>query len=1160
MELVDKSKELLNKPHQCELGVNSHGLLFNKNGVPTSWMILNKGENYIRGIITPEIVQWFQRRTGIVLDDQALVGKQVDLIYDSTNPSRSRLIDLDMKKISDDPQKLKSYETLEGTPAEGRRTEQADTNLILSQKEAVKAQITPKALAAIAVEQAMQLNQTSNGTIYLMAISEEMEAVSTIEGDPASSNTSLQRQKKLLCQGKPLIILVGNSNNVHFITPSYGKATTLAANMNGWNFADGQTLGKLLSESGVARQKNTIIDALIRKIAKQEPSPTTLEEIIEKQIKRYPPNLAEHLKSVWLPEQCQMQAQALQAAEQTLFRLQNDGVIDENWNVIDQAYEEEVNRHIGRLYSIPVPCNNEGAINYDELNRLPEQFIDYLFTQDMSRWNDLVLQYHVVTENLSSTADDLMRRVGAMHFGEDTIHQLLFDNYNALTTISWNQVPDSFNKLSESQLQKCQQYYEHLNTLQTDDESRLREFASFMSSLILNNALYAATRSQDKNIDYGDVAEMPKIQYAAVYARAESLITTAKSAFQTMVQRHVEAMNRYGIEGTMYDTPQIRARAEQLRSKGLENLARVPWKLLEGPMIAPNKEQYVNLMRGLSLVGTFVGFAVSKPEELAKGAGYEVDSPEHARLMNICRAIDAAISYKFPDYLPKEGRLVSPLVLTRPDLTRTVDNGGNMIMKATELESSPGGLGMQKILFEGYGIGDQSNIAEHLDQMMREMRVPKNVDRKTLTIFMTEEWGEYRADLIVFQKQMVEEYGVRVNLVTLEDLMKKNGTSVESGFVFHFAYPWNFIKDPDKYYINVLLDPKRVAYMLDCSLEEVLRPNFIRTDGTVDQQALEREMNHIKEETHREFNLTGIPPMGLWEQRLKQYVYRDDIYGRENDSNRSLIDEARIVAQRMAQTTMEVYSRQGSDLLIFNDPWLSGFAHCKLGMGVFSIPGAIDVIKQTLAAMNFDAQELESMMIACSTMLADSNILKASDQTTGHTELDKHLDAIYQDAWNNPGKYVLKLAVDPQFGMYDWGARGVFIGAEMDTASWRSLMLHAAQANVPYMLQNLIENTPFDRRRVKREARVNSLTDNEQIAVFVDDTDDPNFDIGEVRVNGSSRIRYNPFLTGYLSSKKGHVEGAAANGIVTVTPVSNGVTKVHGATNAAMAPVTFSSK
>ncbi len=1125
--------------------VDKQIVLFPNLTAPKAWAVLNKGEECRVGVLTPEVRAWFHARTGMSLDEDVGDGEdaQLTLIYNSRNPAQSRVIHPAISRIIDDPTARKPYETLEGR----EELRQGDTPLIRNQKQVVRMTIDPLIHAMVSDGTAARLTTIGDKTICLCTVTEQLSSLSIIQGDPDAEAIDLQNARALLTPGKPLVFEIDSGGNVRYITPAYGKAQVLAPDMAGLRLGTiGQTVGQQLDQAGLRMHKSKIIAEMTRRMVGEFTVPT-FEEIIGRHFDRIPPKLKEHLENIWLPAQCEVLTQVVSGARGASSGRQSraEGVITDS----------------GRAASVPSPRNSDGTTNYYELGRLDESLISFLLTQTPETWDSFIVQHQIVTDHLSSAAEDMLLRAGAANLEQAAINQLLHEGYRHWSSVGLENIVLAINTFPPSLQQKCKVHLALFEEQQLDNETRQRLLARLISTQLLSTLLYEMGMIADESTDYSNLPLMPVIDYDRVFSRAERLIETEGGTFDRLIALHTGAMDQHGISDTMYDTPHIRERAARLRKRGLEGMARVPWRLLEATMEIPHRELYINFMSALTLIATFVKHAVSDPYRLAQDAKYPPGSPEYEGLMSLCRAIAATITFKVPDYLPQGGRLNSPLVLTRPDFARILDSGGQVRMVATELESAPGGLGMQRILHEGHSVGEQSNAVQHIVDMMQEIRVPKGCNRNYLTILMTEEWSEYRPDLLVLQNEMETKHGINVRLVTLEELMESDDSSLESGFVFHFAYPWNFIKDPARYYVNVLLKPERVAAVLGIPLENVLKSNFIGINGAVDRQALEKELNRIREETNVIYKLTGIPPMGLWEERLKRYIYCDDIYTIRNGSGNTLIEASKAIAEKMKRIAMGIYDRQGKDLMIFNDPWLSGFVHSKLGMAVFSIPGCMDVITKALGRMGFDQAKVEQMMHSFSSMVASSNILKHPNQTTGDETLDRHLDTIFIDAWNHRENWVLKLAVDPQFGMYDWGARGVFMGAKMGESAWQALLLQASDAEIPYILQRLVNNVPYDEPRTGEDFRSRriSATGCERVAIFVDEPETYS-KTGELLLVPRAGARVNPFLTAYLEpAKNGHVVARAGNGIVTVTPVGKGedFVKVHGATNAAMAPAIF---
>ncbi len=1201
---------------------------------PETLVLLKPSERLIDTSWTTSTVDWFRARTDSPdFEPPVSIGESVVAIADLTDTMRFKIIDIDTPKVIPDPERMRPWDRIEGNKAAPTRdgvtpNKDADTDTVLRQKHEAKARINGHVRTAISEGNAVKVLEMEGATVYVLPVSTEMEEASVVEGDPTSKSKLFQAGGSLLEGTQFLTAQVKHRkdgetesevDDILYITPAWGKATTTADNPLAWKKED--------KTPQATKRESELKDRHESEKAKVPTIGTYIDKVTKTRTGRG--NVASHLVTRLMREARQIHPNRRMASTEPAINNASEETrafnFQKEWQRRTEGLPEEMvtylegtwmpamiadNHKVRSLLVIeddategkkqkatvaePREVKYKQELDVRDLSSMPEHVIDTILTHPKREWPRLVAEYFVVTQDLQKHVADVSRKVGYAALGQEGAEALLHRHFLAFKEhtrgMSWDQVAGEIEKIKDESLRQAMvtSYVNIGGQGLADDETKKRELAKSAAAQTHERALQ---RAGLRHFKADAVDTRVDLDYNRVYMRAESLVEPAPGlSYEEIATRQTAAIEQYGQgQEVVYETEQSRAMTERLIAAGYSADARIPWMSAEGVVEVPHRERLENFAAAIGLATSMARDLYVNPEKFAKQYGYKPGTSEYDRVIRVGRQIQIVADWKFPNYIPRptadQPGLMMPLVTSRPDFARVRTEDGGIGWKATELENSYGGPGMQEIIMAGYPEA-QSDLTDKLAEFMAEVGLPKKMDadfnRKRLTIVMTEDWAPYRGELEIFLEALRQKHGIETQIHSIEELADREPeekSPVESGFVFHFAYPWNFIKDPAQYHLNIMLEPQRVSEIMGYDLKDVLRDEFVQ-NGEVNMELLQKRLKAIKDDSDYVFSRDLDLPIGFWQSRLRRDIYRDTVTVTRNEgtteaprevttqediltapsrtekyAGQTLQQAGATIATRMTTAARELYARQGHDLYIYNDPANSRLVHTKTGLAAYHLPEFQAVFQDALGRAGF-ADAAETFGHALTQMTARTVALT---ENTGEPELDAYVQSVVEDAIAHPQKYVLKLAVDPQYGAFDWGSRGVFMGPEMSHAEWRATVYKAVASKSPYLLQEVVENVAFDQPRTDKKAHPINAEGTEQIALFNRNPEDPNYDWGDLYVTGKSKVRFNPFLFSRFGQEKGKVESRASAGIMTIRPEEEEgkVTKVHGASDAAMAPVVY---
>ncbi len=300
----------------------------------------------------------------------------------------------------------------------------------------------------------------------------------------------------------------------------------------------------------------------------------------------------------------------------------------------------------------------------------------------------------------------------------------------------------------------------------------------------LGNPRYASAEEIAKSFDRG-----------VIIRRIDTGVVEGGEQWQQNLSRQVEMYRALGgTPGVMlYETPQTKLINERLREAELVG-SEISWLVAEGAVEVA--ESHIERLRDYATVEAYAKeliYGLLMQDATVQRRLKKQHLPEHV-VHELTNTLQNLAHWKIPDAYPRLPALTNaPLIFSRPDLAR-VEKDGKIEWVATELENAPGGLGMLLVAAAGYETDNGDELLAAWQTMFQDIGLPsETIDRNNLTIVMSEDWGAYRTEMQLFLTGLQQKYGLNTHVVTIEELAE--GAEVPPGFVFHFAYPWNFIKD-----------------------------------------------------------------------------------------------------------------------------------------------------------------------------------------------------------------------------------------------------------------------------------------------------------------------------------------------------------------------------
>ncbi len=954
----------------------------------------------------------------------------------------------------------------------------------------VRRRIVPIIIRKIEEGEGIVLAKGPEGTTCLLLVNEELSQNTAIEGDPNAQNKKLRQPRRLLRAGDPLVITVSHNGDVVFNSSRSGRA--LVTSPNATVFA---------KEIGIQTKRRDVIIHIIKNlvsrgqiIAKGENAEldgfrpkTSILERMNEILSKYPPSLRAYL-------------------------------------------EQRLNIHVS---------TREGNVPLEEL---PPEDLEYILLQPENLHQELAATAEFLRD-LKEEVRDVTYKAGLSYLNREPAQRLLERLYNLIKKkvegISWDEIESLGRQLNDPQLThrlaNIKKRYSNVEQWKQAFATywcarRFREIVSAIGLRNFNPALL-------KNIDFPP--------YEEVFARAESLLAPQPGFTQPEITKRALRAQREitGDTTPIYETPHTSTLRAKLEALGHGTEALIPWRWAEGPFVI-SPETLSQMQEFATAVA--LGFAVAKevylnPERVRRILNYPKDSDRCKQIMSLSQMIREVITFALPSYLPTPGEIPSlnlPLVFTRPDLARS-----NRGWVATELENSPGGLGMQYLIRAGY---EQAETLSTLwAKFMKSIPLPASADifRGRLTILMTEEWGAYRKEAELFAK-LLDQQGISTEVVTLEELAEKDG-NIPPGFVFHFAYPWNFIKNRRFYHLNLMLNPEKNLKTTGIELKDILQKEFINDNGEVDWERLKKRIQEIEEDAVAMFRASLKIPADFIRSRLLERVYREEALKQIQKAGEEY-------AQQLMEKALSIYNRQGRDLMIFNDPSM-GAIFTKVGIAILQLPFFEEVYRALLQKYSFPTETVEKYISSLRKGLALTIPMIENPQ---NPYLKEFVEKYFNDALNNKDRWILKLAVDAQFGAFDWGSRGIIVGAEVSEEEWKARLHLARASNAPWVLQEKVENPPFSEPRNRKIGGEINEDQLEQVGLFVKDPNNSIFHVGDL-ISVPVRARFNPFCFVCFGNAQGEMTTLVDPGIVTLRPSrpDDPFVAVHGATDSAMIPV-----
>lgn len=250
----------------------------------------------------------------------------------------------------------------------------------------------------------------------------------------------------------------------------------------------------------------------------------------------------------------------------------------------------------------------------------------------------------------------------------------------------------------------------------------------------------------------------------------------------------------------------------------------------------------------------------------------------------------------------------------------------------------------------------------------------------------------------------------------------------------------------------------------------------------------------------------------------------------------------------VSAATKKLTSQQGKSVVIFNDGFPALYR--KSFLAPIHFPHFKPLVTEALATSGEDKSHVVERVEILKRMAAKTTpVVERTDSSV----LNKLSKRAIDQALVDKDAFVLKVDLDPQ-GQVDWGGRGLCAGVDVSQSKWEEEIQAALAGPLPYVLQEMIDNAPFDQPRTNSQAGIINGEGNQQIGIFVGNPDSPS--IGKCRTT-SVRARWNPFLISYPDKNTGKLSSHVIDGLMTFTPSGkkDKFTKVHLSTHSADVPV-----
>lgn len=1094
---------------------------------PVSWYLLKENETLVVSSITEETSKWFQSRTGVTLP----ISDQHTFVYDSRQASLKSIYP---QQEPLDIHTLGQFERLHGSTGTPSEEYTPDTARILEQKSQALGRVTKIVQGMMKKKEGVTLGTFDGTTILLIPTTEAIAEASTIAGDPAS--VDLKESTALVKSDGLLLVKVDTNGDITFGSTSWGKAD--AGNPNDFSgIGDGtNTVQTALSQvklpgQQVTRVRNHLIKHLLVNADESYPvernMPQTtgvdLDRVRETMLGELPRHLKTYIEKQFLPN-----ARDKEEARQLEKRTQVGGLPED----VQETY-----------LALPEDQRVQFLVEYNVLNQLGKDI------PVMLRSGGIVSLEGSRKQDFTNAEAEMIR-----------IYSKLLTEWGSLS------MEDILTRIeAESDDVRKSQLTRLVTGNQRRDNSKAlgRMIARFLAANDFNTLLETAGREYFAShaVTESVLSEhIPDTLPGRSYERAERLIIP-RVFYADIIDRQVAMFSAHNPGGAraIYETPFFREVAAKLEQIGQESAASISWMSAESYAEATGRKQFEQFALTVSLATDVARALYRDPHNYALSLGMQPGSEKYDAVIRLGGMIQAALDWNLPEFLPKptHGGVEAqvPLMLIRPDFARRFGPNGQLEWVATELENSPGGLGMELVIMAGHP-EIQSNLVDNVARFMREAAVPEGVNRNRLAIVMTEEWEPYRTELEVFLHTLHEQTGIETQIYSIEELAADPSHQVESGFVFHFAYTWNFMKHPEQYYLNLLLNPSQVAEALGVNVDDVVQSAY---RGEANTAALTSAREEVLAFGDKQFKKQLRLPTAHWEKGLLSYIYEPGLLQRASTNpayaGMTLREIGQAGAQRMTDTAHRLYQRQGADLMIFNDPYMGNCVNGKTDMAIMHLPGFASVLQEALAKKyGFSNQRATDAAQSLTRMTAYTIPLALH---TGNEALAQYVASAVETAKANKNGWILKVSADPQFGSVDWGARGLVKGIDLTQEQWEEALKNAAASDIPWVIQEIVENVPYNQPRKDRNAGPIDIAGQQMVGLYNRDPGYPNFTFGELALTPVLG-RFNPFLFAYLD-RRGREVSLVSDGIITLTPYDDGqvAQAVHGSTAAAMVGVKF---
>lgn len=819
----------------------------------------------------------------------------------------------------------------------------------------------------------------------------------------------------------------------------------------------------------------------------------------------------------------------------------------------------------------------------DKLERLTPELNPQIASLDSNTAQKKRARYYVCKTSLSREASRQIKAAALKYMGLSKVKALFSELYlrhlSALMDIRWEEVSNllcqsydsvfvkrafmEFSKIVNEEQRKSMMS-EYL--ARKDFESKLHLIGIQNFSLLKENS--------EKEFNFAELEQKALIDYI------ENIIEPMPNlSFDEIAQRQGNLMGLYSDAKLLYTSTQSISISNALKNKGYNSLSLIPWRFAEAPVFVEAKEDIKFWIIGTVLGFQFLSELYKNPKNCAAALGYQPHTDKYYNLLKFYGMLHTVLDWKVPGYLPSPKNFPSlDLSLTafiRPDYAIEKTAEGMIKLIATEIENAPGGMGKQEIVFAGYP-QMSSNLMDTLYKFMQETKLPKsmtpNFNRNKLTILTSEEWIENKTEYVIFLNLFRTKYDIETAIFTIEELIKNKETEkIKNGFVYHLAYPWVFLKETDKFYINILLKPQDVASFLGYPLESIIKNSFVK-DEAVKEKELKQVIDNIKNEFKKTVNQSiSIFPDVLCKNLLK-VIYCDEILNILSKNSEFLDMNIQEIGHKVAanqnDALYEIYKQQGRDLFIFNDPAMGRLVYTKTGIACLHLPQFIHLFSDYLNAKNFDSKAIAKITEIVVNMNAKTVPLigdaSVSGEEKSRPEIKELLDytlKIIDDAKSPHGReeWILKLCIDPYLSYFDWGARGIWVGKETSQEKWEEIISKAIQSNVPFVLQKLVNHIKFcGYRREKRAKELHirhKISSYKKVGIFQNNPN--NSDFGKLRLTETS-IRINSFM--FAINDINHCfQVFVPDGYATFTPCrgKNKMEKVHFTSHSSCAPVKF---